>query len=110
MSESRYIVRAKADEDLDEQAFYYATEANPELGHRFLLSAHNTFALLATAPQMGWNPRLRNRDLRALRMFRVTGFARTLILYRPLEHGIEVLRVIHGSRNIHRLLRREGIE
>jgi toxin ParE1/3/4 len=109
VSESRYIVRAKADEDLDEQAFYYATEANPELGHRFLLSAHNTFALLATEPQMGWNPRLRHRDLRALRMFRVTGFETTLILYRPLEDGIEVLRVVHGSRNIQRLLHREGI-
>jgi toxin ParE1/3/4 len=110
VSEGRYVVRAKADEDLDEQAFYYATGANPELGHRFLLSAHDTFALLATQPEMGWNPKLRRPDLRALRLFRVTGFERILILYRPLEDGIEVLRVIHGSRNIQLLLHRERME
>ena len=33
-----------------------------------------------------------------------------LILYRPLTTGIEVLRVVHGSRNLLRLLRREGLE
>jgi toxin ParE1/3/4 len=110
LSESRYAIRPKADQDLDDQALYYATEANPELGHRFLVFAHDTFALLATQPQMGWNPKLRHPDVRGLRLFRVTGFERILILYRPLEDGIEVLRVICGSRNIQRLLRREGIE
>jgi plasmid stabilization system protein ParE len=55
LTESRYVVRPKGDQDLDDQAFYYATEVNPELGHRFLVSAHGTFALLATQPGMGWN-------------------------------------------------------
>ncbi len=40
----------------------------------------------------------------------VTGFEKILILYRSIEDGIEVLRVVHGSRNVKRLLRREGIE
>ena len=42
MSESRYVVRPKADRDLDDQAYYYATEATPEVGHRFLVAAHDT--------------------------------------------------------------------
>jgi hypothetical protein len=29
-----------------------------------------------------------------------------LILYRPLPEGIEILRVVHGSRNIEALFRR----
>ena len=62
------------------------------IGHRFLVSAHDTFALLATQPEMGWSPKLRHPDLRGVRVFRVTGFDKILILYRPVETGIEVLR------------------
>jgi hypothetical protein len=42
-----YVARPKADQDLDEQAYYFATQAQPALGYRFLLAAHETFALLA---------------------------------------------------------------
>jgi len=104
------VVRPKASQDLDDQAFYYAREASPEVGHRFLVSAHDTFSLLSTQPEMGWNPKLRLPALRGLRVFRVTGFEKTLILYRPRENGVEILRVIHGSQNVHRLLRGRGIE
>jgi toxin ParE1/3/4 len=110
LSENRYVIRPNADQDLDDQAVYYATEANPEHGHRFLVSAHETFSLLSTQPDMGWNPKLRLPELRGLRLFRVTGFKNILILYRPLENGVETLRVVHGSQNVRRLLRRQGIE
>lgn len=100
-----YVVRPKADVDLDEQAYYFASKASPELGHRFLLAAHETFRLLATQPEMGWQARLKNPVLAALRVFRVTGFEKMLVLYRPRPHGVEILRVIHGSRNVGALLR-----
>jgi toxin ParE1/3/4 len=109
LSEARYVIRPKADQDLDDQAFYFATEANPELGHRFLVAAHETFSLLATQPDMGWNPTLRLPALRGLRLFRVTGFDKILILYRPLDTGVEILRVIHSSQNVRRLLRLQAI-
>lgn len=105
-----YVVRPKADSDLDDQAYYYATKAGPELGHRFLLAAHETFSLLATQPHMGWQARLKNPVLASLRVFRVAGFEKMLVLYRPGPHGVEILRVIHGSRNVAALLRREGVE
>jgi hypothetical protein len=35
LSGSRYVVRPTADQDLDDQAFYYGTEAS-QLGHWFL--------------------------------------------------------------------------
>ena len=69
-----YVVRPKADHDLDEQAYYFATKAGPELGHRFLFAAHETFSLLATQPEMGWHARLKNPLLASLRVFRVSGF------------------------------------
>lgn len=110
MSESRYVIRPKADRDLDDQAYYYATEASPEVGHRFLLAAHDTFALLATQPNMGWHSRLKHPGLESLRVFRVSGFEKILILYLPLLDGVEILRVVHGSRNLQALLRRQGLE
>jgi toxin ParE1/3/4 len=107
---SSYVIRPKADRDLDDQAYYLATEAGAELGHRFLLAAHETFALLATQPRMGWHPRLQHPELSSLRVFRIAGFAKILVLYRPHPNGVEILRVVHGSRNVQALLRREGIE
>ena len=71
MSEGSYVVRPKADRDLDEHAYYYATEASPEVGHHFLVAAHDTFALLATQPNMGWYPRLNHPELKPLRAFRI---------------------------------------
>jgi toxin ParE1/3/4 len=110
VSESRYVVRPKADRDLEDQAFYYATESSTELGHRFLVAAHDTFALLATQPNMGWHSRLKHSALKQLRVFRVKGFERILVLYLPLLDGVEILRVVHGSRNLQAFLRREGLD
>ncbi|MGH9783348.1 MAG: type II toxin-antitoxin system RelE/ParE family toxin [Terriglobia bacterium] len=107
---ARYVVRPKADQDLEDQAFYLAREASPEVGHRFLVAAHQTFALLATQPEMGWHSRLKHPDLASLRVFRVSGFERILTLYRPRPDGVEILRVVHGSRNHRALLRREGLD
>lgn len=106
----RYVVRPKADLDLEDQAYYYATKAGSELGHRFLEAAHNTFALLASQPQMGWHARIRHADLEALRLFRITGFERILIFYRPRHDGVDILRVVHSSRSLRKLLRHEGLE
>ena len=61
-------------------------------------------ALLATQPEMGWKRRLEHPALVSARVFRVTGFEKILIFYRPVQGGIEVLRVIHGARNIEMLL------
>lgn len=105
-----YVIRSKADRDLDDQAYYFATEASPEVGHRFLLAAHETFGLLAANPKMGWHARLKHPELTALRVFRITGFERILVFYRPHADVVEILRVVHASRNLRILLRREGVE
>ena len=107
---ARYLVRPKAGQDLVEQAYYLATNATPAVGHRFLVAAHETLTLLSAQPAIGWRPRFRSPVLESVRIFRVSGFEKMLVLYRPLNEGVEVLRVIHGSRNLLTLLRREGLE
>ena len=110
MNPNRYVLRPRADWDLEEQAYYYATVASPEIGHRFLAAAHETFALLATQPKMGWHCRLRRAGIEPLRVFRVKGFDRMLILYLPMIDGVEILGVDHGSRDLEGFLRREGLD
>ena len=46
--------------------------------------------------------------LKSLRVFRVSGFENMLIIYRPLPDGVDILRVVHGSRNLQALFRRRG--
>jgi len=78
-----YLVRPKADQDLDDQAYYLATQSSPDLGHRFLLAAHETFGMLATQPLIGWHSRLKHPELSSLRVFRISGFEKMLVLYLP---------------------------
>jgi toxin ParE1/3/4 len=102
---ARYVLRPKADRDLDEQAYYLAKETSEETAHRFLLAAHKTFTLLSTQPQMGWRVRIRHPKLASLRVFRISGFEKLLVLYTPLSFGVEIVRVVHGSRDIVAFLR-----
>jgi toxin ParE1/3/4 len=104
---ARYVLRPKADQDLNQQAYYLATEASHETGRRFLVAAHETFALLSTQPQMGRLLRLRHPRLASLRVFRVSGFEKMLVLYVPLSSGVEIVRIVHGSRDLVAFLRRE---
>ena len=55
-----YTVKPKADRDLHDYADYLAREASLELALRFLAAAHETFALLATHPNIGWSSRLKH--------------------------------------------------
>jgi toxin ParE1/3/4 len=106
-----YAVKPRAVSDLDDYSGYLAEHAPIGVDYRFLRDARATFALLATRPNMGWAARLSHRDLESLRLFRVSGFEHMLILYRPVPAGVEILRVVHGSRNVRALFRRrEEIE
>ena len=105
----RFIIYPKADRDIDSHADYLAVKASAEVAARFLEAASRTFALLATQPQMGWRSRVRLRELKQLRVFRVEGFAERLIIYRPIESGVAILRVVPGTSNLRSLLRRDGI-
>ena len=76
---SHYLVRSRAGQDLDDYADYLARNATIEVTLRFLDAAEDTFALMATQPNMGWHSRLKYAALESLRVFRVSGFEHMLI-------------------------------
>ncbi len=100
-----YLVKPGATQDVENQPSYNAVHFGMEATHRFIQTANETYELLAQYPKIGWTPRFGLRSMKALRVFRVNGFAAMLILYRPLENGVEIIRVVHGSRNIRALFR-----
>ncbi len=96
----RIVVRPQASRDLDEQADYLAAHHNLQTALRFYRAAEETFQLIATQPEMGKLTEYSNPVLANTRMFPMKQFEKHLVFYRPLVGGIEVLRVIHGARDI----------
>ena len=82
----------------------YLTEDSLRAAERFLEAVENSFQVLARMPPMGSPYRTAARGGIGLRRWPVKGFRDYLIFYRPLEGGIEVIRVLHGARDIERLL------
>jgi toxin ParE1/3/4 len=76
---------------------------NPRAALRFLKAAKATFNRLAGTPGMGSPFETDNPELVGLRCFPISGFENHLIFYRSLTGGIEVLRVLHGSRDLDRI-------
>jgi toxin ParE1/3/4 len=104
-----YAIRPAADRDIDEIADYLADEAGLETGLRFLSEYYSTLRLLASQPGIGWPCRIANQRLIGVRVFRVSArFRNYLIFYHPLPDRIEIVRVIHGSRDIEALFENEA--
>ncbi len=55
-------------------------------------------------PGMGERWESNNPHLAGLRVWRVEGFEKHLIFYRATDDGIEVVRVVHGARDISSVL------
>jgi toxin ParE1/3/4 len=99
LSTPRLILRPPAVRDMEECAVYLASK-NPAAADRFLDSCMSDFARLSEMPGMGAPRSFRNPKTSGIRSWPLTGFRNYLVFYRPIEDGIEVLRVLHGARDI----------
>jgi toxin ParE1/3/4 len=99
-------ISKKAEAKLDLlQHFVYIGENNLEAAERFLSAAEDAFQKLAGMPRMGALRDFGNPELTGLRSWPIREFRNYLIFYRPIEDGIEVLRVLHGARDVERIFR-----
>ncbi|MBZ5607157.1 MAG: type II toxin-antitoxin system RelE/ParE family toxin [Acidobacteriia bacterium] len=93
------LIRPAASRDLDEHARYIARDSGLEVALRFYDAAEETFTLLRLHPLIGRRTPLRNPFLAHTRMPAVKNFGNYVVFYRPVSKGIEIVRVIHGSRD-----------
>jgi len=96
-------VQRLAQADLDDAAEYIALDSR-EAAERFLLAAHATFADLLDSPRIGRCSEFRLSRLIDLRVWPVKGFRNYLIFYREITDGIQIIRVLHGARDIQEVL------
>lgn len=83
----------KAHFDLVEIAFLIAEE-NPTAAHRWLDIIDEKCQLLARTPELGRKRADLAPELRGLPV------GNYVIFYRPVHDGIQVVRVLHGARDI----------
>lgn len=102
----RFTILPAARADLLEQ-FGYLAEDSPEAADRFLASAEAAFERLGEMPALGIRRSTRNPRLPGLRQWPIHGFRNHLIHYRETSEGIEVIRVLHGARDVQRILDEE---
>ena len=97
----RLLKYPEANRDLIEIADYIARDSI-DAALRFLDAADATFLDLLAFPGMGAVRDVKNDQLGELRSWAVRGFANYLIFYRVTNEGIEIVRVLHGARDIDR--------
>ncbi|MDJ0556433.1 MAG: type II toxin-antitoxin system RelE/ParE family toxin [Microcoleaceae cyanobacterium MO_207.B10] len=91
--------RPQVIQDLIELATYISLE-NLDASEQFLTAAEETFKQLARMPGIGKNCQFTNPQLVDVRQQAIKGFRKYLVFYRPNTSGIEILRVIHGARDL----------
>lgn len=105
---SEVTKQPQASEDLIEIATYLYT-VNPlsDASERFLSATERAFTQLAQMPGMGVAYASPFGVAAGLRRWPVPGFRNYLIFYRPTETGVNIVRVLHGSRDIAAALQEE---
>jgi toxin ParE1/3/4 len=101
---ARVLKREAAKRDLVQQWVWYAENAGVETADRFLQAVDKTLGLLSTQPQSGARFFTHQPALQEMRRFPVSdGFGKILLFYIPLPDGVDLVRVIHLSRDLERL-------
>lgn len=91
---SHIIRRPGAERDLLELWYYIETHSGEDRANALIYKIEEKFETLADHPSMG---RLRDELQPGLRSLPISGY---LIFYYPIPGGIEVVRVLHGKRNL----------
>lgn len=91
--------RPQAERDIEE-CFVYIAEENLDAGVYFLVAVEDSLEQIAKFPLLGKKKEFQDKRFKNVRMWHVKNYEKYLIFYTIAENKIEVIRVLHGSRNI----------
>jgi len=103
-------VRPEADRDTDLAADFYAREADIDVAIQFLAAVDQAYQRLVEHPHIGTAVRAFEPRLAELRFLSVPGFESTLVFYVPSPGVVEVVRVLHGARDLPRLFDEQPLD
>lgn len=97
---------AQAEIDIAGHALYLANQrATRGVALRFFEETESISRKLAEFPKLGAVRESVGPSVPTLRAIPVPNFPKYLVLYREVDDGVEILRVLHGSQDIEAILR-----
>lgn len=99
MTKPELILKPQAREDIKQIAAYIG-ENNPKAGTAFRQTLQNIYEVLLDLPEIGSVRNFRNPEMKGLRMLPVPKFKNYLLFYRPTSERLEIVRVLHGARDV----------
>jgi toxin ParE1/3/4 len=104
----KIVYRQTASDDIIRQFQYYLIDQNlPEVAARFRDAVKHTVESLRQHPLIGARYRSISQQLRNLRSWPVAGFEAIRIYYLATSDVIEVIRVLHGKRDLKQIFDRD---
>lgn len=97
---------ATAEADLAD-AFVELDAESPQAAGRLLDVIETATAMLLRHPGLGRSCGFRSARAKYVRSW-VLGFATRVLYYRGIDDGIEVIRMLHGRRDVRRIVDAEG--
>src|SRR5215204_5138152 len=91
--------RPQAERDIEE-CFVFIAEDDLDKGVYFLAAVEDSLEQLAEFPLLGKQRNFADNRFQNVQMWRVKGNENYLIFYTVEENRIEVIRVLHGARDI----------
>jgi toxin ParE1/3/4 len=105
----KVVYRQTASDDVVRQFRYYLIDRNlPQIALRFRDAVRNTIDSLREHPLVGARYRSRKPELQSLRSWPVAGFEAIRIYYLAESDAIHVVRILHGKRDVKRILERRS--
>jgi plasmid stabilization system protein ParE len=103
----KVVYRKAASDDVVRQFRYYLINQNlAQIALRFRDAVRNTMDSLRDHPLVGARYGSRKPELQNLRSWPVAGFEAIRIYYLPESDAIHVIRILHGKRDVKRILER----
>ena len=100
----KFVIRPTARQDILNQYLYLLDKDAPTAAERFLDAVETTISKLSQQPTIGACKKFKNPRLQGLRRWPVDGFEVIGIYYLLAEDIMRVIRVLHGKRDIERIL------
>ena len=103
----KVVYRRTASDDVVRQFRYYLIDQNlPQIALRFRDAVRRTVDSLREHPLVGARYRSKKPELQNLRSWPVPGFEAIRIYYLAETGAIHVIRILHGKRDVKRILER----
>lgn len=103
----KHVIRPAAEEDIIRQFRYYLLSGAEEAATHFLDAVEESIDAICRMPHIGARKPLKNPDLAGLRSWGVKGLEDILIFYVVQPDVLRVVRVLHGRRDLKKILQRE---